>query len=75
MATLKLSPKGASGTKVLGALSKVPEHWCIVETSEELTWSSKPGPWYLCYPDIPDGRSYLRWVNRDNDVSFKVEVI
>jgi len=75
MPMLKLSPKGASGAKALGQLPSIPDHWCIIETSEELSWSSVPGPWYLCYPDIPEGRQHIRWINRNNDRCFNVEVI
>ena len=75
MSTLVLTPKGAGGAKALGALPKAPAHWYIIQTKEEVTWSNKPGPWFLVYPDIPEGRQHLRWVNRDGDRDFSVEVI
>lgn len=51
--------------------------WEIVDTSEEVAFSSKPGPWHYIRPVTSgeDKRDHSRWVNEQDDSDFIVTFI
>ena len=46
--------------------------WIVLKEADEVAFSSQPGPWASVYPDVPNGKQFIRWVHLNNDKYFEV---
>jgi len=71
---VKLVSKSSLGTKILNQ-SGNPEHWMVKDQKEELSWSTREGPWLFVAPENKSHYDHNRWVSLTDDHDFFVEIV
>lgn len=66
-----LSLRGKNKIREAGS----PIHWTVLEEKETVGFSEKGGPWLHVAPDVPNGKDHSRWVRKEGDSDFLVEVV
>lgn len=80
MKTVKITHKTPKGGRILDEIAKdnaglPPTHWIVHRTVEDVSWSSKSGPYIQVYPDMSSGVKHIRWIHPTNDDNFTVQEI